>query len=38
MNQALAIQAFNETTTWLLGRMVKPIHMNPARMIQVAGC
>ena len=38
MNQALEIQAFSETTGWLLGKMVSPIHTNPARTTHVTGC
>ena len=38
MNQALEIQAFSETTGWLLGKMVSPIHTNPARVTHVTGC
>ena len=38
MNQALEIQAFRETTGWLLGKMVSPIHTNPARITHVTGC
>ena len=35
MNQALEIQAFRETTGWLLGKMVSPIHTKPARIKRV---
>ena len=38
MNQALEIQALRETTGWLLGKMVSPIHTKPARTTHVTGC
>ena len=38
MNQALEIQALRETTGWLLGKMVSPIHTKPARITHVTGC
>ena len=38
MNHARDTHAFSETTTWLLGSTVSPIHTKPATTTHVTGC